>query len=290
MFGIEINEETFAEMQSMWLKITSPAPIEEFFDITLQKVLPGFDRKAHNTCDYNALELFGIFDRTGKTLKDINLVISAFIFGCFGCKIDYDFAEIMSIALLKVSESYRPQGDFDGTEEGYIIWQYEMAVPYILLGNVYSYKKEYIKAAYYYTLGLKTECIQLNAPQCDYINYIMQKLDKLPKEEAGYSGCGFEPNNPMGSVCGYNLIPREAREIIPEMEGVNGEVVIAKCGRARFYGHLDRLGHIMNKYGQLIDIYETYIIDRDFHLFKQNFYFNGYCIRKLFSRSKAIYR
>ena len=39
--------------------------------------------------------------------------------------------------------------------------------------------KEYIKAAYYFMLGLKTNAVNLNMPYCDFINYILGKLKGL---------------------------------------------------------------------------------------------------------------
>lgn len=77
------------------------------------------------------------------------------------------------------------------------------------------------------------------------------------------------------------LISQYANEIISEMEGDNGEVNIAKSGRAGFYGHLVRLGScgsIITENGKdnIIDLYETYLIDSDYNLKKIKLYFNGY--------------
>jgi len=279
MFGEIINERTFAEMQQLFPGFGDdgmlPMPQEQF-DITLQKVLPDYNVKTHNTKDFSDNDLYKSFSSNGITLNDIKLVILSFIFGCYGCKKDIDFAQKMSVVLLKVSESYKPDGKHDILNDSYTLWLSEMAISYILLGTVYAYQNEYVKAAYYFMLCLKTNAINLNMPYCDFINYILGKLDELPVQKANYTGCGFEAENPMGSVAGNRLIAQKSAEIISEMEGLKGEVVVAYAGRTRTYGYLQRIGSTRNQNGQMIDIYETYVIDSDFKLYKVKFFFNGY--------------
>mgnify|MGYP006987512873 CR=1 FL=1 len=279
MFGFEMNEQFFAEMQRMlpgFVNDGTPPKSQETFDEILHRVLPGFIPTKHNTDAFSDSALSQYFDAKDKTLSEISLVILSFIFGCYHCKIDLDFAQRMSFALLHVSESYRPTGNFDVLNNRYLLWLSEMAVSYILLGTVFSYKKEYIKASYYFMLGLQTGVINLNLPYCDFISYILKKLDELPKTDCNYSGCGFDKENPMGAVIGKNLIAQLSRDIISEMKGLNGEIIVAHRGNSQFYGHLTRLGSTCNSKNQMIDIYETYLIDKNYNLYKIKLFFNGY--------------
>lgn len=120
---------------------------------------------------------------------------------------------------------------------------------------------------------------------CDFIRYVLGKLKFLDCDYAVGEGCGFSPDNPMGSYYGGNfLVASEAMRIIPELEGDNGEIVIAKSGRTGLFGHLERRGSIPSKTTRnIIDIYDTFIIDSNYNLKKLRLYFNGY-----FSSGKAL--
>ena len=82
------------------------------------------------------------------------------------------------------------------------------------------------------------------------------------------------------TVCGFgvgtSLLLKMTVDSILEEEGINGEVVVAHIGRTGTYGYLQRIGSTRNQNGQMIDIYETYVIDSDFKLYKVKFFFNGY--------------
>ena len=115
-------------------------------------------------------------------------------------------------------------------------------------------------------------------------------MDDWVEETAEYKGCGFSKDNPMGSCGGTILISQYANEIISNMEGDNGEIIVAKVGRFGLYGHLVRLvscGSVKMENGNdnIIDLYETYVIDSDYNLKKVKIYFNGY-----FERSKKSIR
>ncbi len=279
MFGQEINEKTFAEMQLMFPGFGDegmmPKPENEF-NCILNKVLPNYNKKVHNIIDCNDKYLFDSFNSDGKTLHDIRLVIISFIFGCYNCKKDLNFAERMSLVLLNVSSSYMPKGNHNILNDAYLNWLAEMAIPYILLGTVYSYKKQFIKASYYFMLGLKTDAVTINMPYCDFIRYILNKLDNINTKESKYFGCGFDKEDPMGSITGNVLNARNSESIISEMEGINGEVVMVKFGKINLFGHLIRKESTSNSKKQMIDIYETYIIDKEFNLYKVNLFVNGY--------------
>ena len=151
----------------------------------------------------------------------------------------------------------------------------------VLLATAFSYKKEYIKAAYHFFVGLKTEAIGLNMPYTDFIKYIISKIDINNVEEQKCSGIGFSSGNYMGNNIQNNknsyLNSQLASKIIPQMTGKNGEVILAKQGRIVFYGFLKRIGSKRNTKKDLaIDLYETFIIDKNYNLKRIVFYFNNY--------------
>lgn len=278
MFNFKMDEEFFADMQKSLPGFGDENYLmlpQEEFECILKNVLPNYESKKNNIEDFSDTSLIACFENNDITLKDIKFVILSFIFGAYGCTVNLDFAERMSTALLNITNSYKPE-KYSIIDKEYTCWLSEISVPYILLGTVYAYKKEYIKAAYYFMLGLKTNAVNLNMPYCDFIYYILRKLNEIQKKEATYFGCGFDAENSMGSVAGNILIANKSLEIISEMEGLKGEVIVAQPGRAHMYGHLQRLGSIRNQRHQMIDIYETYVIDRDFNLYKVKLFFNGY--------------
>lgn len=278
MFNFKMDEEFFAGMQRILPGFGDESFVllpQEKFESILQNVLPNFNSKINNIEDFCDTTLFACFDNKKIKLEDIKLVILSFIFGSYGCTINLDFAERMSAVLLNVANSYSPK-KYSIIDKEYTYWLSQMGIVFILLGTVYSYKKEDIKAAYYFMRGLKTNAVSLNMPYCDFIYYILQKLNQKQKQEATYSGYGFDAENPMGSICGNILIAKKSLEIISEMEGLNGEVIVGQLGRSHTYGHLERLGSTRNSKGQMIDIYETYVINRDFNLYKVELFFNGY--------------
>ncbi|MDR2202229.1 MAG: hypothetical protein LBP26_05655 [Clostridiales bacterium] len=65
--------------------------------------------------------------------------------------------------------------------------------------------------------------------------------------------------------------------LIPEFEGKNDEVLFAHNSFAGdMYGYLRRLGSTKGATDEMIDIYETLLIDKNYNLKKIEFYWNGY--------------
>lgn len=204
-------------------------------------------------------------------------LIFPLIFGNFDCTINLDTALSQTTALLSCVMKEKPKNNFSRDNETYMRWLSDFAIPQILLGTIYTYQHEYIKAAYHFMVGLKTEQIPINMPYCDFIKYVLSKLPQYVPNEAKYIGCGFSPDNPMGSCGGNMLIAQNAMNIIPEMEGLKGEVIIARMGRTGLFGHLSRKGSTCgNNPEQPVDIYETFIIDSNFRASKIRFYINVY--------------
>ena len=71
-----------------------------------------------------------------------------------------------------------------------------------------------------------------------------------------------------------------ALEIIPGLVGIDGEVIVArKCNTSMPYGSMRRYSVSDIHQPHIIDVYEVYIIDKDFNLKRASFYFNGYMPR-----------
>ena len=256
MLGQVVNEKNFAEGQ---------------------QIFPGFHLDmAYNAQTVEALKIKR--QKYGNLLADEeSKLIFPLIFGCFGYDIDLEAALSQTLQLYDNVMKKKPKENFVRESEPYMLWLHEYAVPQILLGTIYAYKSEYIKAAYHFMLGLKTEQIAIDRSYCDFIKYVLNKLPALAKDNAVYEGCGFSADNPMGSCGGTMLIAKNAMAIIPEMEGKKGEVIVARMGATGMFGSLERIGSTCGTNpANMIDIYETYIIDKNYNLKKLCLYFNGY--------------
>ncbi|MBU1094525.1 MAG: hypothetical protein KKH01_08690 [Firmicutes bacterium] len=191
-------------------------------------------------------------------------MISCFIFGAMGFEKDLDKAEQMLKHLIP------PQAPHEQI-------MFITAHTNILRGTIYVYKKEYVKACYYLISGLKLGT-NLSTPYCDFIRYIIDKILKLPNQKAKYTGVGYSAKQYMGSTTEVNQGEYDiwaTMQIVPCLEGDNGEVVLAHQGSSGLYGYLEKRGEENG-----IDIYETYIIDINFNLKTIKFYCNNYFLSK----------
>ncbi len=257
MFGIKMDKEEFANMQRMF-----PGFSTEMF---------GFSKE-----EYEELKLRGDVRREPITKDEVCKLTFPLIFGNFGCKIDLDKAE------REVWEWINGVTDYVKNDPKYDIiaelnLKKYLAKAHILLGTIYAYKDEYVKSAYHFMTGIKTHSVNLNMPYSDFIKYVLDQLDNLQIEDAKLSGCGFELDKPMGFMGGDFLDARSAMEIIPDMEGKNGEVIVAFRGRTKMFGLLNRIGSTSSeKVSNILDMYQTYIIDKDYNIKRTTIYFNGY--------------
>lgn len=260
MVGEVVNKKTFADCQKMFGGCFFPElllPDEQLFKYQELK-----NRKAR----YKTL-----------TADEESKLIFPLIFGNYDCEINLDKALEETNALLTRVLNEKPKDNCVRENAVYMAWLHEYAVPQMLLGTIYAYKNEYVKSAYHFMLGLKTEQIMTNMPYSDFIKYILRKLPKYASGEAKYDGCGFSADNVMGSCGGKILMPENALRIIPEMEGKNGEVIVAIKGKNNIFGYLERIGSTYSETAStIVDIYETFIIDREYNVKKVFFYFNGY--------------
>lgn len=203
-----------------------------------------------------------------------------------GLKRDVKRAIKISSDAIKVYETKRPSKgkkviEISQTPEwdNFVEWIKKYAEWQILLGTAYAYDGDYVKASYHLMKGLNTDALNLSLAYCDFARYIFKKLKALPKTEAKYEGVGFNAETPMGSVGKRVYLDASAAiQTIPEMEGNEGEILIARKpeGLDVVYGSLERKGSDCNSQKMMIDIYETLLIDKDYNLKTVRFYFNGY--------------
>ena len=203
-----------------------------------------------------------------------------------GLKRDVKRAIQISSDAIKVYETKRPSKgkkviEISQTPEwdNFVEWIKKYAEWQILLGTAYAYDGDYVKASYHLMKGLNTDALNLSLAYCDFARYIFKKLKALPKTEAKYEGVGFNAETPMGSVGKRVYLDASAAiQTIPEMEGNEGEILIARKpeGLDVVYGSLERKGSVCNSQKMMIDIYETLLIDKDYNLKTVRFYFNGY--------------
>lgn len=265
-FEEQMNEEFFAETQKLCPWFNGELLLNEVPDLEYK------DLK-----DIKTLE--DIFDKD-IDFFDAKRIVFAKIFGTSGFPINLSEAEQISLDLIYCFEKLRPK-KIDLEKEDDLECVYEYAAAHILLGTVYAYKKEYVKASYHFIVGLKEKVVNLSMPYCDFINYIILKLKDLKKENANYKGTGFSSEDFMGFPIQKNdnkfLMGEAGKTFIPTMRGKNGEEIIAHSGRAKFYGFLDRRGSARNNdVGANIDIYHTLVIDKNYNLKEVVFYFNNY--------------
>jgi hypothetical protein len=207
------------------------------------------------------------------TFNDYVYCVFPLIFGNWGEKVNLDLAEELALNYQAELEKIEPQTEGDE----YYEWLKKYGMVQILLGTVYAYKKEYLKSAYHFIKGLKTEEVELSMPYCDFIKYIIKKLEGMECETLEYTGCGSNAQEPMGSVKGDGLVARLSTTLIANLEGENGELILAKEGRSGTYGFIARRGSTFTLTSdQIIDIYETYIVDKEYKVKKIKFYVNGY--------------
>ena len=251
-----VDEKTFLDSQHIFLGFT----VDSTYD-------------ADNVREIKAKFLNG----ESLSASDASKLIFPRIFGCFGYEIDLNEALEETLRLYRKVMEQKPQENFVRENRSFMLWLHEYAVPQILLGTIYTYKGEYVKAAYHFMKGLKTEQIAINMPYCDFIRFSLNKLSYIVKEDASFDGCGFSEDEPMGSCYGNVLEADTALQVISEMEGKNDEVIVARLGSTGMFGYLQRLGSTFSvTYAHPIDIYETYVIDAEYNVKKLRLYFNGY--------------
>ena len=248
--GMEIDEEIFAIMMER----------NPWFTLTAERLpIPCKDEEEMSYLEYKR-------------------AIFAYIFGSFGFEKDLAKAELYCCHGIGELNKKKPAYPFAANEE-WVGWLHNYGELNILLGTVYAYMGKTTRSVYYFMKALNTEALNLNMPYCDFIRYMISKLDDEPCSSADYTGKGFCAEEPMGFLPSKDafLYAVAALEIIPGLAGLDGEVIVArKCNTSMPYGSMRRYSVSDPHQPHMIDVYEVYVIDKQFNLKKASFHFNGY--------------
>jgi hypothetical protein len=248
--GMEMDEEIFAIMMER----------NPWFTLTAERLpIPCKDEEEMSYLEYKR-------------------AIFAYIFGSFGFEKDLAKAELYCCHGISELNKKKPAYPFAANEE-WVGWLHNYGEINILLGTVYAYMRKTTRSVYYFMKALNTEALNLNMPYCDFIRYMISKLDDEPCSSADYTGRGFCAEEPMGFLPSKDafLYAGAALEIIPGLAGLDGEVIVArKCNTSMPYGSMRRYSVADPHQPHMIDVYEVYVIDKQFNLKKASFHFNGY--------------
>lgn len=217
-------------------------------------------------------------DEEEMSYLEYERAIFAYIFGSFGFEKDLAKAELYCCHGISELNKKKPAYPFAANEE-WVGWLHNYGELNILLGTVYAYMRKTTRSVYYFMRALNTEALNLNMPYCDFIRYMISKLDDEPCSSADYTGRGFCAEEPMGFLPSKDafLYAGAALEIIPGLAGLDGEVIVArKCNTSMPYGSMRRYSVADPHQPHMIDVYEVYVIDKQFNLKKASFHFNGY--------------
>lgn len=249
-YGMEMDEEIFAIMMER----------NPWFTLTAERLpIPCKDEEEMSCLEYKR-------------------AIFAYIFGSFGFEKDLAKAELYCCHGISELNKKKPAYPFAANEE-WVGWLHNYGELNILLGTVYAYMRKTTRSVYYFMKALNTEALNLNMPYCDFIRYMISKLDDEPCSSADYTGRGFCAEEPMGFLPSKDafLYVGAALEIIPGLAGLDGEVIVArKCNTSMPYGSMRRYSVADPHQPHMIDVYEVYVIDKQFNLKKASFHFNGY--------------
>lgn len=249
-YGMEMDEEIFAIMMER----------NPWFTLTAESLpIPCKDEEEMSYLEYKR-------------------AIFAYIFGSFGFEKDLAKAELYCCHGISELNKKKPAYPFAANEE-WVGWLHNYGELNILLGTVYAYMRKTTRSVYYFMRALNTEALNLNMPYCDFIRYMISKLDDEPCSSADYTGRGFCAEEPMGFLPSKDafLYAGAALEIIPGLAGLDGEVIVArKCNTSMPYGSMRRYSVADPHQPHMIDVYEVYVIDKQFNLKKASFHFNGY--------------
>ncbi len=300
-----MSDDLLKEVRKMWLDMN-----EDMF-IMHPNFESGFLKYYRAICEFNKMHYDDALNKKekGEELTVLNqcALIQPLICGALGNEMDLDKALEKTNTLLKYVFDKKPKEEFgkenktendkqvnhspfisELLEEGDFLmnrfvlrsWLIEYSMVQYLLGDIYACKEEYVKSAYHYMLAVKGGWLENDEIYVSFIDFVIKKLPQYVSGKAEYTGCGFSAEDPMGSIYGSTLIPQWAPLLISAMEGENGEVVVLKKTKDWTLGFLERAAAILTKKEtnarNMIDMYRTYIIDKDFNVKKINLYFNGY--------------
>lgn len=246
----------------------------------LKEKLYGFDNDA--TKDSGAYEKILLSKNQGESLKvwDEGILVLAHIFGTNGCEQNFDKALEMAFELTNKTLARRPQQN----DKAYRTWKIEYEICNTLLGTIFGLKQEWVKASYHFAQG---NAFSLHFFYMALEEYTFNQLHGLKTSTKTMLGKGYSAQNYAGIdqekfsewiMSGVSInFPRSRFclsryeqeqleqgsyiDFIRSLKGKNGEVIVPS----------QDLIHLIGKEGN-ISIYEVYVIDKNYNIFKVNFY------------------
>ena len=138
-------------------------------------------------------------DEEEMTYLEYERAIFAYIFGSFGFEKDLAKAELYCCHGINELSKKKPVYPF-AADEKWVGWLHNYGELNILLGTVYAYMGKTTRSVYYFMQGLNTEALELSMPYCDFIRYMISKLDDEPCSAADRTGRGFCAEDPMDAA------------------------------------------------------------------------------------------
>lgn len=222
------------------------------------------------------------------TVEEQTILIFAKIFGSFDQEKNLDEAEKDCLNLLKNVEDNKPKNLDE--EKIYYRWINNWQMANVLLGTVFAYKKEFVKASYHFlicgVLDDDFKAMHFKKPYREFMFFVLDQMKNVTPQKANYSGCGFSLRDPMG---GFDQKKDKAsyryrlsgRYLIPIMVGKNGEVIAAFLDDEDNY----RVRGVFERYENIrvwndamtgeVDKYKTFVIDKTYNVFEVDFCLDG---------------
>lgn len=249
-------------------------------DKFLKEKLYGFDDNA--TKDSGAYEKILQAKSKGEPLRvwDEGILILAHIFGTNGCEQNYDKALEMALELANKTLAKMSQQN----DKTYRAWKIDYEICNTLLGTIFGLKQEWVKACYHFAQG-NAFCLHFFYKALE--EYAFNQLHGLKTSTKTMLGKGYSAQNHAGTdhekfyewiMSGVCIDPPRHRfclsryeqeqleqrryiEFIRSLKGKNGEVIVPS----------QDFIHLIGKEGD-ISIYEVCVIDKNYNIFKVNFY------------------
>ena len=251
--GFQMNEESFSEMEG----------VNCWFTFSFFEKLPKIDPSVRI-----------ILPEHWKNDTLVMRHLFAMIHGSYGYQVNPKRALRLCVLKMAELEAHEPA---DRSTPEFERWINLYAQYNVIAGTALAYQKKYVLAASCLLNGLKTGAVNLSRPYCDFIRYVVDKLETLPSELCEGTGAGFSVDDPIGGtdLNSGTLHPGIAEDVLSALEGDDGEIIALHRGMQR-YGELKRLGSThSDKFKNIIDVYEVPMI-KGSKLYKLKLYFNGY--------------
>ncbi len=200
------------------------------------------------------------------------------IFGAFDEPQDLLGSEALTKDIMNRLLNSHPTYDPHNETPIFLEWLRAFASAHFLLGLTYGLQHDFVKSAYHLMNGIKCRAVNIDGSLCDFINFVICQLDSYDAPLYQGSECGFSAEKPMGSSGGPFLDSASSEYLISELEGFDGGATTCfPRQRGGHFGYLKRLGSTSAAHiPEMIDIYETYYITKDYRLYTLRLFVNGY--------------